>query len=199
MEGDLWSRFRDVSKTILPAPSYLLRQACLQGCPSVSAGWEVRNPTLTSSLSHFLQLSFTSKPLLWGLEDATEICEISIYFPLYMLHKLKPLVEMLELLQIPPDTSATGCRFHFSSASSFLPELFLCSSPVSYWTSTVLGGFLCQCCIALPFHTVHGVLKARMLKYQSTTCEMLGWVKLRLESRLPGEILVTSDMQMTPS
>ena len=33
---------------------------------------------------------------------------------------------------------------------------------------------------------------------QSTACEMLGWMKLKLESRLPGEISVTSDMQMTP-
>ena len=33
---------------------------------------------------------------------------------------------------------------------------------------------------------------------QSTSCEMPGWMKHKLESRLPGEILVTSDMQMTP-
>ena len=33
---------------------------------------------------------------------------------------------------------------------------------------------------------------------QSTSCEMLGWMKHKLESRLPGEISVTSDMQMTP-
>ena len=33
---------------------------------------------------------------------------------------------------------------------------------------------------------------------QSTSCEMPGWMKQKLESRLPGEISVTSDMQMTP-
>ena len=33
---------------------------------------------------------------------------------------------------------------------------------------------------------------------QSTLCEMLGWMKHKLESRLPGEISITSDMQMTP-
>ena len=33
---------------------------------------------------------------------------------------------------------------------------------------------------------------------QSTSCEMLGWMKLKLESRLLGEISITSDMQMTP-
>ena len=33
---------------------------------------------------------------------------------------------------------------------------------------------------------------------QTTSCEMLGWMKHKLESRLPGEISITSDMQMTP-
>ena len=33
---------------------------------------------------------------------------------------------------------------------------------------------------------------------QSTSWEMLGWMKHKLESRLPGEISITSDMQMTP-
>ena len=33
---------------------------------------------------------------------------------------------------------------------------------------------------------------------QSTSWEMLGWMKHKLESRLPGEISITSDMQTTP-
>ena len=33
---------------------------------------------------------------------------------------------------------------------------------------------------------------------QSTSCKMLGWRKHKLESRLPGEIAITSDMQMAP-
>ena len=32
---------------------------------------------------------------------------------------------------------------------------------------------------------------------QSISCEMLSWMKHKLESRLPGEIPITSDMQMT--
>ena len=31
-----------------------------------------------------------------------------------------------------------------------------------------------------------------------TSCEMLDWKKHKVESRLPGEISITSDMQMTP-
>ena len=33
---------------------------------------------------------------------------------------------------------------------------------------------------------------------QNASCKMLGWMKHKLESRLPGEISITSDMQMTP-
>ena len=33
---------------------------------------------------------------------------------------------------------------------------------------------------------------------QSTAREMLDWKKHKLESRLPGEISITSEMQMTP-
>ena len=33
---------------------------------------------------------------------------------------------------------------------------------------------------------------------QSTSCKMPGWMKHKLESRLPGEISITSDMQMIP-
>ena len=33
---------------------------------------------------------------------------------------------------------------------------------------------------------------------QSTSCEMPGWMEHKLESKLLGEISVTSDMQMTP-
>ena len=33
---------------------------------------------------------------------------------------------------------------------------------------------------------------------QGTSWEMLGWNKHKLESRFPGEISITSDMQMTP-
>ena len=34
---------------------------------------------------------------------------------------------------------------------------------------------------------------------QNTSCEMPDWMKQKLGSRLPGEISITSDMQMTPT
>ena len=39
---------------------------------------------------------------------------------------------------------------------------------------------------------------AYLTSMQSTSCEMPGWMKHKLESRLPGEISITSDVQMTP-
>ena len=40
---------------------------------------------------------------------------------------------------------------------------------------------------------------AYLTSMQSTSWEMLGWIKHKLESKLPGEISITSDMQMTPT
>ena len=39
---------------------------------------------------------------------------------------------------------------------------------------------------------------AYFMYMQSTSCEMLGWMNHKLESRLPGEISITSHMQMAP-
>ena len=46
----------------------------------------------------------------------------------------------------------------------------------------------------------HGhILSPCLLTYmQSTSYKMLGWMNHKLESRLLGEISITSDMQMTP-
>ena len=39
---------------------------------------------------------------------------------------------------------------------------------------------------------------AYLMYMQSTSCDMLGWVKHKLESRLLGKISINSDMQMAP-
>ena len=39
---------------------------------------------------------------------------------------------------------------------------------------------------------------AYLTDMQSISCEMPGWMKHKLESRLLGEISITSDTQMTP-
>ena len=40
---------------------------------------------------------------------------------------------------------------------------------------------------------------AYLIYMQSTSCEMPGWMKHKMESRLPVEISITSDMQMAES
>ena len=64
-----------------------------------------------------------------------------------------------------PVTFTTGCCFCFGSISSFFLELF---SPLI--SCSILGTyrpreFIFQYPIILPFHTVHGVLKARKLNW----------------------------------
>ena len=58
------------------------------------------------------------------------------------------------------------------------------------WTGSKLGKDYCK---ALYCHTAY------LTYMQSTSCEMPDWIKHKLESRLPGEISLTSDIQMTPS
>ena len=66
-------------------------------------------------------------------------------------------------LLLSPVPSTTGCCFSFGSIPSFFLELFLHWSPVAYWAPTDLGSS--SSVSFLPFHTVHGVLKARILKW----------------------------------
>ena len=68
------------------------------------------------------------------------------------------------ILLSPADTSTTGCYFCFGSASSFFLELFLYSFPVACCTHQP-GELIFWCHIFLSFHTLHGFLKARTLKW----------------------------------
>ena len=55
------------------------------------------------------------------------------------------------------------------------------------WTGSKLGK---ECIKAVYCHVAY------LTYMQSTSCEMLDWINQKLESRLPGEISATSDMQM---
>ena len=57
------------------------------------------------------------------------------------------------------------------------------------WTGSKLGKEYVK--------TVH-CHPAYLIYMQSTSCKMPGWMKDKLESRLWGEISITSDMQMPP-
>ena len=47
-------------------------------------------------------------------------------------------------------------------------------------------------------HQVRHCHPAYLTYVQSISCELPGWMKHKLESRLLGEISITSDVQMTP-
>ena len=68
-------------------------------------------------------------------------------------------------LLLSPVTSTTGCCFCFGPIPSFFLELFLHWSPVAYWAPTDLGSSSFSILSFLSFHTVHGVLKVRILKW----------------------------------
>ena len=55
------------------------------------------------------------------------------------------------------------------------------------WTGSKLGKEYVKCVYCHPAYLTY---------MQSTSCEMPGWMNHKLESRFPGEISVTSDMQM---
>ena len=73
-----------------------------------------------------------------------------------------------QTLLSPLDTFTTECHFCFDPATSFYLGLFLialCFSPLAYWTLSDLGGGCLNFHIYFPFHTVHGLLMARILKW----------------------------------
>jgi len=57
------------------------------------------------------------------------------------------------------------------------------------WSCSKLGKVYIKAVYCHPAHLTY---------MQRTSCEMLGWMKHKLESRLSGEISTTSDMQMIP-
>ena len=55
-----------------------------------------------------------------------------------------------------------------------------------------IGKGVCECAKVVYCHPVY------LTYMKSTSCEMPGWMKLKLGSRLQGEISITSGIQMTP-
>ena len=70
----------------------------------------------------------------------------------------------------------------------FLRNLFA-GQEATAWTGSKLGKEYNKAIYCHP---------AYLTSMQSKSCEMLDWMRHKLESRFPGEISITSDMQMTP-
>ena len=58
---------------------------------------------------------------------------------------------------------------------------------IEQWTGSKLGKEYVKAVYCHPAYLTY---------MQSTSCEMLGWMKHKLKSRVLGEIAITSDMQM---
>ena len=90
------------------------------------------------------------------------------------------------------------CRVHYAkcqTTSSAFCETYMqvkkqqLEMYIGQWTGSKLGKEYIKAVYCHPAYLTY---------MQSTSCEILGWMKLKLESRLLGEISITSDMQMTP-
>ena len=103
------------------------------------------------------------------------------------------------LLTMPkPFTSTTNCGEFFKRwdyQTTLLISWETCMwvkkwqlEPDMEWTGSKLGKEYIKAVYCHPDYLTY---------MQSTSFEMPGWMKHKLESRLPGEILITSDTQMT--
>ena len=115
------------------------------------------------------KIPWTEKPgwlQSMGLQSPTQLSNFTFPFLSIFQVSMQFCIVQHRTLLLSPVTSTTGCCFCFGSVSSFFLKLFLYWSPVeiilgTYWP----GEFIFQCSIFLPFHTVNGVLKGRILKW----------------------------------
>ena len=125
--------------------------------------------------------------ILWTIEKAREFQKTSIFASLTMLRPLTVWIatncgKFLEM-GIPDHLTCLLLRNLYAGQEATVRT----GHGTTDWFK--IGKGVRQGCILSPC----------LLTYlQSTSCEMLGWMKYKLESRLLGEISITSDMQITP-
>ena len=137
------------------------------------------------------------------LEDPDQNCKFFL-----LVRILNPPPQPLALGQSPPSTDCLliSCMVFlfclvllpFWSSSSRLQEYFW---PVF---SLMYPNCLLQCLASrkqifnIELKKTWKTLEFWLILHHKLGKEMLGWMKHKLESRLPGEISITSDTQMTP-
>ena len=139
-------------------------------------------------LPNYDQLEENKKKIIISLHHDERIHFIfyhSLFFKVYFDSNIATLLSYVNCL-------------HKVSVLSFLPSRFshvrLCATPwtAAYQASLSMGFSRQEHWSGLPFPSP--VLSF----YFQPIHAMLGWKNHKLESRLPGEISITSDMQMTP-
>ena len=136
----------------------------------------------------------------------------------------KLVLEMAEEPETKLPTSVGSSKKHESSRKISTSALLATPKPFTVWITTKYGKFLkrweyqttwpasWEICMQVKKQQLELDMEqqtgcklgkeyakvAYLTFMQSTSCEMPGWMKHKLESRLPGEISITSDMQITP-
>ena len=124
-------------------------------------------------------------------------------------------LEKVEEPEIKLPTSAESWKKQESSRKTSISALLTMPKPLTVWITINCGKFwerwewqttwpasweICMQVrkqqLELDMEQQIGCILSPCL--QSTSWETLGWKKHKLESRLPGKISITSDMQMTP-
>ena len=114
--------------------------------------------------------SFHKRAPHWhGWEAQVHPCPLASECTVSLLHVSFTYAILLlqhQTLLLSPVISTTGYCFCFGSIPSFFLELFLHQSPVAYWDLLTWGVHL-SVSFFLPFRTLHGILKVRILKWFS--------------------------------
>ena len=122
----------------------------------------------------------------WLIKKAREF-QKNIYFCFIYYNKAFDCVDhnklwkVLQEMGIPDNLTCLLRNLYASQEATVLD--------MEQWTGSKLGKEYVKAVYCHPAYLTY---------MQSTSCEMLGWMKHKLKSRLPGEISVTSDIQMTP-
>ena len=109
----------------------------------------------------------------------------SIYMEPSSVH---PLISVL--LFVIPWTTACQASLSVTNSRSLLKLMSI--------ESVMPSNHLILCLLLLLLPSIFPSIRVFSNDMQSTSCEMLDWIRHKLESRLRGEISITSDMLMTP-
>jgi len=141
---------------------------CFLACISQEAGHVVWYSHLLKNFPQFVVIHTVKS---FGIVNKAEVdvfLELSCFFMIQQMLAIWSLVPMQycslqhRTLLPSPVTSTVGHCFHFGFILSVVTSpLFSSSILGTYWP----GKFIFQCHVFLPFHTIHGILKARIQKW----------------------------------
>ena len=112
-------------------------------------------------------------------------------------HNFKLDLEKAEGPEFKLPTSIESSKKQESSRETSTSALLTIPKPLAVWITVNCGKFLKKWEYETTWPASWKICHPACLTYmQSASCKMLGWIKRKLESRLPGEISITSDVQI---